>query len=124
MLNVPVTASANEIRERYRALSVIFHPDKQRNDRTKDATAMEFLELQKAYEGERELCMTHAECESLSTYNIVLSDPFLRQVLISSCRSYISLTKLGKCMIFWVRPTALLPSGHNSHRICFIIITR
>ncbi|KAJ8590065.1 DnaJ-domain-containing protein [Rhizopogon salebrosus TDB-379] len=60
VLNVPVTASANEIRERYRALSVIFHPDKQRNDRTKDAAAMEFLELQKAYE--------------------VLSDPFLREV--------------------------------------------
>jgi DnaJ family protein C protein 11 len=51
VLNVPVTASANEIRERYRALSVILHPDKQHNDRTKDAATMEFLELQKAYEG-------------------------------------------------------------------------
>lgn len=60
VLNVPTTASANEIRERYRALSVIFHPDKQRGERTKDTAAVEFLEIQKAYE--------------------VLSDPFLREV--------------------------------------------
>ncbi|KAG2367162.1 hypothetical protein BDR07DRAFT_1393807 [Suillus spraguei] len=60
VLNVPTTASANEIRERYRALSVIFHPDKQRAEQTKDTAAAEFLEIQKAYE--------------------VLSDPFLREV--------------------------------------------
>lgn len=58
VLNVPTTASGNEIRERYRALSVIFHPDKQREERTKDTAAVEFLEIQKAYE--------------------ILSDPFLR----------------------------------------------
>lgn len=60
VLNVPTSASANEIRERYRALSVIFHPDKQRGERTKDTAAVEFLEIQRAYE--------------------VLSDPFLREV--------------------------------------------
>ncbi|KAG1731597.1 uncharacterized protein EDB91DRAFT_711776 [Suillus paluster] len=60
VLNVPTTASANDIRERYKALSVIFHPDKQRNGSTKDTAAVEFLAIQKAYQ--------------------VLSDPFLREV--------------------------------------------
>ncbi|KAG1891854.1 uncharacterized protein F5891DRAFT_1197315 [Suillus fuscotomentosus] len=50
VLNVPTTASANEIRERYRALSVIFRPDKQSGERTRDTAAVEFLEIQKAYE--------------------------------------------------------------------------
>ncbi|KAF9239280.1 hypothetical protein BU15DRAFT_62044 [Melanogaster broomeanus] len=60
VLNLPNTASQNEIRERYRALSVIFHPDKQYDERTKDTASSKFLEIQKAYE--------------------VLSDPFLRVV--------------------------------------------
>lgn len=64
MLNVPVTASANDIRERYKALSVIFHPDKQHDERTKNTAAMAFLEIQKAYEGER---TDSIKCESLST---------------------------------------------------------
>ncbi|KAI9460806.1 hypothetical protein HD554DRAFT_2176484 [Boletus coccyginus] len=60
VLNLPNTASQTEIRERYRALSVIFHPDKQHDERTRDTAASTFLDIQKAYE--------------------VLSDPFLRQV--------------------------------------------
>ncbi|KIJ14593.1 hypothetical protein PAXINDRAFT_169736 [Paxillus involutus ATCC 200175] len=60
VLNLPNIASQNEIRERYRALSVIFHPDKQHDERTKDTASSKFLEIQKAYE--------------------VLSDPFLREV--------------------------------------------
>lgn len=52
VLNLPSTASQNEIRERYRALSVIFHPDKQRDARTKDTATSQFLDIQKAYEGE------------------------------------------------------------------------
>ncbi|TDL24635.1 DnaJ-domain-containing protein [Rickenella mellea] len=60
VLNLPVTASAQEIRERYRALSVVFHPDKQHDERTKDTAATKFYETQRAYE--------------------VLSDPFLREV--------------------------------------------
>ncbi|KAG6379727.1 hypothetical protein JVT61DRAFT_10261 [Boletus reticuloceps] len=60
VLNLPNTASQNEIRERYRALSVIFHPDKQHDERTRDTAASKFLDIQKAYE--------------------VLSDPFLRQI--------------------------------------------
>ncbi|KAH0834869.1 hypothetical protein J3R83DRAFT_10498 [Lanmaoa asiatica] len=50
VLNLPNTASQNEIRERYRALSVIFHPDKQHDERTKDTAASRFLDIQKAYE--------------------------------------------------------------------------
>jgi DnaJ family protein C protein 11 len=60
VLNLPDTASAEEVRERYRALSVLFHPDKQREESTKDTASKRFLEIQKAYE--------------------VLSDPFLRTV--------------------------------------------
>ncbi|KAI0264666.1 hypothetical protein BC834DRAFT_956433 [Gloeopeniophorella convolvens] len=60
VLNLPDTASADEVRERYRALSVLFHPDKQRDESTKATASKRFLEIQKAYE--------------------VLSDPFLRTV--------------------------------------------
>ncbi|KIM85726.1 hypothetical protein PILCRDRAFT_5383 [Piloderma croceum F 1598] len=60
VLNVPKSASQNEIRERYRALSVIFHPDKQHDERTKNTASKKFLDIQKAYE--------------------ILSDPFLREV--------------------------------------------
>lgn len=51
VLNLPVTASEQEIRDRYKQLSIVFHPDKQHDERTR-ATAIErFLEIQKAYEG-------------------------------------------------------------------------
>ncbi|KAI0317954.1 hypothetical protein OF83DRAFT_1118624 [Amylostereum chailletii] len=60
VLNLPRSASDNEIRERYRNLSVIFHPDKQRDENTKTTASKRFLEIQKAYE--------------------VLSDPFRRTV--------------------------------------------
>lgn len=60
VLNLPNTASGYEIRERYRALSVTFHPDKQHDDASKELANTRFLEIQKAYE--------------------VLCDPFLRQV--------------------------------------------
>ncbi|KAJ2919010.1 hypothetical protein MD484_g1426, partial [Candolleomyces efflorescens] len=49
-----------EINERYRALSLVFHPDKQQNPVKKEAAEEEYLKVQKAYQ--------------------VLSDPFLRQV--------------------------------------------
>jgi len=60
VLNLPQTASAEEVRERYRSLSVLFHPDKQREESTKTTASKRFLEIQKAYE--------------------VLSDTFLRTV--------------------------------------------
>ncbi|CDO75734.1 hypothetical protein BN946_scf184921.g10 [Trametes cinnabarina] len=50
ILNLPKTASDHEIRERYRQLSIIFHPDKQTDERRKEAATERFLELQKAYE--------------------------------------------------------------------------
>jgi DnaJ-class molecular chaperone len=53
VLNLPKEASQEEIRERYRALSLIYHPDKQHDlDSSTKATAEKrFLEVQKAYEG-------------------------------------------------------------------------
>ncbi|THH03555.1 hypothetical protein EW145_g6177 [Phellinidium pouzarii] len=60
VLNLPVYATDSEIRERHRALSLVFHPDRQRVDRTKDTAKEQFLEIQAAYE--------------------ILSDPFLRVV--------------------------------------------
>ncbi|OSD08750.1 DnaJ-domain-containing protein [Trametes coccinea BRFM310] len=50
VLNLPKTASDQEIRERYRQLSIVFHPDKQTDERRKEAATERFLELQKAYE--------------------------------------------------------------------------
>ncbi|KAG8216501.1 hypothetical protein J3R82DRAFT_6617 [Butyriboletus roseoflavus] len=77
VLNLPNTASQSEIRDRYKTLSVIFHPDKQHDERTKDTAASKFLEVQKAYE--------------------VLSDPFLRQVY----------DRLGPEGLKWKWPTEL-----------------
>ncbi|KAH9897035.1 DnaJ-domain-containing protein [Cubamyces lactineus] len=50
VLNLPKTASDHEIRERYRQLSIVFHPDKQTDERRKEAATERFLEVQKAYE--------------------------------------------------------------------------
>lgn len=60
VLNLSKTASQSEITERYRGLSLIFHPDKQQDEEFKSTATTKFLEIQKAYE--------------------VLSDPFLREV--------------------------------------------
>jgi len=60
ILNLPPVASEYEIRERYRQLSIQFHPDKQHDEATKEMASREFLKIQKAYQ--------------------VLSDPFLRAV--------------------------------------------
>ncbi|KAK0192275.1 hypothetical protein F5146DRAFT_496559 [Armillaria mellea] len=51
VLNVSEHASPAEIHDRYRELSLIFHPDKQRNDQLRDVAAKNFLDIQKAYEG-------------------------------------------------------------------------
>ncbi|KAH8116018.1 hypothetical protein DFH11DRAFT_1542806 [Phellopilus nigrolimitatus] len=60
VLNLPVYATEAEIKERHRALSLVFHPDKQRDERVRESANERFLEIQAAYE--------------------VLSDPFLRVV--------------------------------------------
>ena len=51
VLNLPKTAVDQEIRERYRALSVVFHPDKQADPARREAATERFLQVQKAYEG-------------------------------------------------------------------------
>lgn len=60
VLNLSKSASSAEINERHRSLSLVFHPDKQRDDESKEAATKKFLEIQKAYQ--------------------VLSDPFSRVV--------------------------------------------
>lgn len=60
VLNVNRGATQTEINERHRSLSLVFHPDKQRNPEGVEAATEEFLKIQKAYQ--------------------VLSDPFLRDV--------------------------------------------
>lgn len=50
MLNIPEDASEAQIRERHRALSLIFHPDKQRNELLRESASAQFLEIQAAYE--------------------------------------------------------------------------
>lgn len=60
VLNLPPAASDYEIRDRYRQLSMQYHPDKQRDESSKEIASKQFLKIQKAYQ--------------------VLSDPFLRVV--------------------------------------------
>ncbi|KAF8662369.1 hypothetical protein AX16_001174 [Volvariella volvacea WC 439] len=60
VLNISKAATLSDINERHRALSLIFHPDKQHDERSKESATGKFLEIQKAYQ--------------------VLSDPFLRDV--------------------------------------------
>ena len=51
VLNLPTTASGEEIRDRYRNLSLVYHPDKQRDPSLRETATQRFLEVQKAYEG-------------------------------------------------------------------------
>jgi DnaJ-domain-containing protein 1 len=51
VLNLPPTASDYEIRDRYRQLSIQYHPDKQRDESTKEIASKQFLKIQKAYQG-------------------------------------------------------------------------
>ncbi|KAF9447147.1 hypothetical protein P691DRAFT_761024 [Macrolepiota fuliginosa MF-IS2] len=60
VLNLNKGASQNEVHERYRTLSLIFHPDKQQDEQAKEVATRNFLRIQKAYQ--------------------VLSDSFLREV--------------------------------------------
>ncbi|TCD67798.1 hypothetical protein EIP91_011926 [Steccherinum ochraceum] len=59
VLNLPKTASEHEVRDRYKQLSIVFHPDKQHDEQRRATAVQRFLEVQKAYE--------------------VLSDPVRRQ---------------------------------------------
>ncbi|KAJ3556184.1 hypothetical protein NM688_g2166 [Phlebia brevispora] len=59
VLNLPKTATDHEIRDRYRQLSMLFHPDRQRSKEIEATAVKRFLEIQKAYE--------------------ILSDPITRQ---------------------------------------------
>ena len=51
VLNVNRGVSQPEINERYRALSLLFHPDKQQNPERKEAAEEEYFKVQKAYQG-------------------------------------------------------------------------
>ncbi|KAF5383160.1 hypothetical protein D9615_004999 [Tricholomella constricta] len=60
VLNLTKTATQSEITERYRALSLIFHPDKQQDEEYKSIATKKFLEVQKAYEGEEGLTVVQS----------------------------------------------------------------
>ena len=47
---MPVFATEADIKERHRALSLVFHPDKQRDENLKEHAKERFLEVQAAYE--------------------------------------------------------------------------
>ena len=51
VLNLPVDATESEIKDKYRSLSLVFHPDRQHNIDYKDSAKAKFLEIQAAYEG-------------------------------------------------------------------------
>jgi len=51
VLNLSKGASLSEVHERYRTLSLAFHPDKQQDPESKEIATREFLRIQKAYEG-------------------------------------------------------------------------
>jgi len=51
VLNVNRGASQTEINERYRALSLLFHPDKQQSPERKEVAEEEYFKVQKAYQG-------------------------------------------------------------------------
>ena len=80
MLNLPKTCSDQEIRERYRQLSIIFHPDKQVDQRRKEAATQRFLEVQKAYEGAGSVYNCSSSVFSPPSPHAVLSDPVTRYV--------------------------------------------
>ncbi|WWD18942.1 hypothetical protein CI109_103398 [Kwoniella shandongensis] len=50
LLNLPKSASDAEIRDRYRSLATIYHPDRQRTEQTRAAAHAQFTEIQRAYE--------------------------------------------------------------------------
>lgn len=50
MFNLPTSASEAEIRDRYRTLAATFHPDRQRDQASRDAAHGRFTEIQRAYE--------------------------------------------------------------------------
>ncbi|TIA85911.1 hypothetical protein E3P99_03855 [Wallemia hederae] len=50
ILNLPRSASNDMIKDRYKQLAVIFHPDKQRTDAQKESAAAQFAHIKQAYE--------------------------------------------------------------------------
>ena len=52
VLNLTKHATQAEINDRHRSLSLVFHPDKQTDEQLKDSATKQFLEIQKAYQGQ------------------------------------------------------------------------
>jgi len=85
VLNLPPAASDYEIRDRYRQLSIQYHPDKQRDESAKEIASKQFLKIQKAYQGMSTLISSSKPHRVLTVINVpvVLSDPFLRCVQLT-----------------------------------------
>ncbi|KDQ10263.1 hypothetical protein BOTBODRAFT_36373 [Botryobasidium botryosum FD-172 SS1] len=50
VLNVPTTATTEQIREKYKALAVLLHPDKQSDESRRKIAEAKFRQVQRAYE--------------------------------------------------------------------------
>ncbi|KAK8854909.1 hypothetical protein IAR55_003648 [Kwoniella newhampshirensis] len=50
LLNLPRAASDAEIRDRYRSLATVYHPDRQRTEQNRASAHARFTEIQRAYE--------------------------------------------------------------------------
>ncbi|KIJ61429.1 hypothetical protein HYDPIDRAFT_31300 [Hydnomerulius pinastri MD-312] len=114
VLDLPNTAPQNEIRERYRALSVIFHPDKQHDERVKDTASTKFLEIQKAYEGESPR-RSHAYKDTTPLLCVAFLTPNL-------CgKQFCQILFFGKSTITWVSPNRNHPSDADIHTLVYFL---
>jgi hypothetical protein len=105
VLNLPITATNEEIRERYRQLSLVFHPDKQHGKPTQETALKQFLQVQKAYESEFFRPPKNAEAERIILL-VVLSDPVTRYVSPEQTASNLPLTNV--------------PGKHTTSMVCAI----
>lgn len=99
LLNLPKTATQEEIKEKYRALAseyncilliahsstqniqtVILHPDKQATEEQRAVAQDRFRQVQGAYEGLRSVSVPELPSLNLSPRHSVLSDPNRRAV--------------------------------------------
>ena len=112
VLNLPKSASDHEVRERYRQLSIVFHPDKQVDEGRKAAATQRFLEVQKAYEG---ACVSYSlvsvRLRSFPAHSSLRSGYAVRPLLCGSSREPCS-PPFSRAYDILGRPSLLLTAPH------------